>query len=106
MKNKKKLENQLILLCWLVYTCSYIGRLSYNSNINQIGNEFNLTYGQTGLVTTFFFFAYGIGQVVNGFLCKKYNTKIVIFLSLISSSILNFLLVISKNVELFKYIWL
>ena len=70
MKNKKKLENQLILLCWLVYTCSYIGRLSYNSNINQIGNEFNLTYGQTGLVTTFFFFAYGIGQVVNGFLCK------------------------------------
>lgn len=106
MKNKKKLENQLILLCWLAYTCSYIGRLSYNSNINQIGNEFNLTYGQTGLVTTFFFFAYGIGQVVNGFLCKKYNTKIVIFLSLISSSILNFLLVISKNVELFKYIWL
>ena len=106
MKNKKKLENQLILLCWLVYTCSYIGRLSYNSNINQIGNEFNLTYGQTGLVTTFFFFAYGIGQVVNGFLCKKYNNKIVIFLSLISSSILNFLLVISKNIELFKYIWL
>ena len=106
MKNKKKLENQLILLCWLVYTCSYIGRLSYNSNINQIGNEFNLTYGQTGLVTTFFFFAYGIGQVVNGFLCKKYNTKIVIFLSLISSSILNFLLVASKNVELFKFIWL
>lgn len=106
MKNKKKLENQLILLCWLVYTCSYIGRLSYNSNINQIGNEFNLTYGQTGLVTTFFFFAYGIGQVVNGFLCKKYNTKIVIFLSLVSSSILNFLLVASKNVELFKFIWL
>lgn len=106
MKNKNKLENQLILLCWLVYTCSYIGRLSYNSNINQIGNEFNLTYSQTGLVTTFFFFAYGIGQVVNGFLCKKYNTKIVIFLSLISSSILNFLLVASKNVELFKFIWL
>ena len=106
MENKKKLENQLILLCWLVYTCSYIGRLSYNSNINQIGNEFNLTYGQTGLVTTFFFFAYGIGQVVNGFLCKKYNTKIVIFISLISSSFLNFLLVSCKNVELFKFIWL
>ena len=61
-----KKENYLIILCWLVYTCSYIGRLSYNSNINQIGNEFNMTYSQTGLVTTFFFFSYGIGQVFNG----------------------------------------
>ena len=60
MINKAKKENYLIILCFLVYICSYIGRLSYNSNINQIGNEFNLTYSQTGLVTTFFFFAYGI----------------------------------------------
>ena len=73
MINKAKKENYLIILCFLVYTCSYIGRLSYNSNINQIGNEFNLTYSQTGLVTTFFFFAYGIGQVVNGILCKGFS---------------------------------
>ena len=25
---------------------------------------------------TFFFFAYGVGQVINGLLCKKYNIKI------------------------------
>jgi len=104
--NKAKKENYLIILCFLVYTCSYIGRLSYNSNINQIGNEFNLTYSQTGLVTTFFFFAYGIGQVVNGILCKKYNIKYVIFISLLSSSILNLLLVNISNVNIFKYIWM
>lgn len=106
MINKAKKENYLIILCFLVYTCSYIGRLSYNSNINQIGNEFNLTYSQTGLVTTFFFFAYGIGQVVNGILCKKYNIKYVIFISLLSSSILNLLLVNISNVNIFKYIWM
>ena len=106
MIDKAKKENYLIILCFLVYTCSYIGRLSYNSNINQIGNEFNLTYSQTGLVTTFFFFAYGIGQVVNGILCKKYNIKYVIFISLLSSSILNLLLVNISNVNIFKYIWM
>ena len=106
MTGKAKKENYLILLCWLVYTCSYIGRLSYNANINQIGNEFNMTYSQTGLVTTFFFFAYGIGQVINGVMCKKYSIKWVIFISLLSSSVLNILLVSSTNVDIFKYIWL
>ena len=99
-------EKYLIGLCWLVYTCSYIGRLSYNSNISQIGNEFNLSYSQTGLVTTFFFFAYGIGQVVNGIFCKKYNIKYIIFSSLIVSSIANILLVNINNPEYFKYIWM
>ena len=106
MNSIAKKENYLIILCWLVYTCSYIGRLSYNSNINQIGNEFNMTYSQTGLVTTFFFFAYGIGQVFNGIMCKKYNVKYVIFISLVSSFILNLLLVNTNNIDLFKYIWM
>lgn len=102
----KKRENRLILLCWLVYTCSYIGKLSYNANINQIRLEFDMTYQQTGTVTTFFFFAYGIGQVLNGLFCKKYNIKYTIFTSLIVSSVLNFSLISVDNPVLFKYIWL
>ena len=35
---------QLIILCWLVYTSSYIGRLSYNANIVQIREYFNVSY--------------------------------------------------------------
>ena len=74
----------LIFLCWLVYTASYLGKVNYSANITQIIDFYGVTKAQAGVVPTFFFFAYGIGQVVNGFLCKKYNTKIVIFLSLIS----------------------
>ena len=70
------------MLCWLVYACSYIGKLSYNANISQIGPDFGVSYAECGMVSTFFFFAYGIGQVVNGFLCKRYNVKYVIFGSL------------------------
>ena len=73
-KTKITKADALIVLCWLVYTCSYIGKLSYNANINQIGEFFGASYSETGIVSTFFFFAYGIGQIVNGFLCKRYNT--------------------------------
>ena len=104
----KKLSKSslLIMLCWLVYTCSYIGKLSYNANINQIGEYFNTSYTQTGMVTTFFFFAYGIGQIVNGIMCKKYNIKYVIFISLIVASIMNVLIINVSSFTFMKYCWL
>lgn len=105
-KANKKREYLLIALCWLVYTCSYIGKLSYNANIVQIGPAFGVTKDECGMVSSFFFFAYGIGQVVNGFLCKRYNIKYVIFGALTVASAMNFLVTIVPNFDLIKYIWL
>ncbi len=94
------------MLCWLVYACSYIGKLSYNANISQIGPDFGVSYAECGMVSTFFFFAYGIGQVVNGFLCKRYNVKYVIFGSLAVASAMNILVTLVSDFALIKYIWL
>ena len=94
------------MLCWLVYTCSYIGKLSYNANIVQIGPAFDVTKDECGMVSSFFFFAYGIGQVANGFLCKRYNIKYVIFGALVVASAMNFLVTIVESFALIKYIWL
>ena len=94
------------MLCWLVYACSYIGKLSYNANISQIGPDFGVSYAECGMVSTFFFFAYGIGQVVNGFLCKRYNVKYVIFGSLAVASAMNISVTLVSDFALIKYIWL
>ena len=56
----------LIVLCWLIYTCSYIGKLNYAASINQVMVFYKVSHAEAGLVSTFFFFAYGVGQVVNG----------------------------------------
>ena len=106
IKRDNKREYFLIFLCWLVYTSSYIGRLSFNSNINSIGDYYELNYSDTGLIFTMFFLAYGIGQVINGILCNKYNLRLTIFTSLIVSSAMNFLFVLCENIVLLKYIWL
>ena len=94
------------MLCWLAYACSYIGKLSYSANINQVGEAFGVSYADAGMVSTFFFFAYGIGQVVNGILCKKYNIKFVIFTSLVSASIINVLIISVPSFAAMKYLWL
>lgn len=108
MPIQKKASNALglILLCWLVYTCSYIGKLGYNANISRIGEAFGVSYADAGLVSTFFFFAYGTGQVVNGLLCKHYNVKYVILACLGVSGAVNVAAACVTDFTLFKYLWL
>ena len=43
---KNKRAALLIILCWLVYTCSYIGKLGYNANITQIETLFGVTHAE------------------------------------------------------------
>lgn len=104
--NKKRQAYLLIFLCWLAYTVSYFGKVNYAANITQIIDFYGITKAQAGSVSTFFFFAYGIGQVVNGVMCRKYNMKWMIFISLTVSASINFLVAVSDNFEMIKWLWM
>lgn len=95
-----------IFLCWLAYTSAYLGRYSYNSNITAILDAFGVSHADAGLVTTCFFFAYGIGQVVNGFLCRFYPKRQIIPLALAVSAALNLAVFFGAPFEALKYLWL
>lgn len=96
----------LIFLGWLVYTTSYLGKVNYSANITQIIDFYNITKAQAGMAPTFFFFAYGIGQVFNGLLCKKYNIKWMVFSSLLISAAINLIIAVSSNFVIIKWLWL
>lgn len=104
--NNKSQAGFLIFLGWLVYTMSYLGKVNYSANITQIIDFYDLTKTEAGIVPTFFFFAYGIGQIVNGLLCKKYNIKWMIFISLFVSSSINLLIAVSSDFSIMKWLWL
>ena len=95
-----------IFLCWMAYTAAYPGRYSYNSNITPIMDAFGVTHGEAGLVTTCFFFAYGIGQVVNGLLCRRYPRRWIIPFSLACSAVLNIAVFLGAPFWTLKYLWL
>ena len=99
-------QTRLIVLCWLVYTSSYLGKLSYTANISRIGDAFGVSYSEAGLVSTFFFFAYGIGQIVNGILCKKFNIKYTAAMALLICALMNVCVAITPSFTLIKYLWL
>ena len=102
--NKK--ENRIIFICWLAYTAAYIGRLNFNASIVAIISDLGVTKPDAGLVSSFFFFAYGAGQIINGILSKRYNAKIMIFLSLVFSSVFNLLMPVCNDISIMKFIWM
>lgn len=105
-KKKDRCAYALIWLCWLAYTCSYIGKVNYAANINEVMSFYGVDHAAAGLVSTFLFFSYGVGQFVNGFLCKKYNLKWIIFASLMVSGVINLTVALTPSFEIVKYLWL
>lgn len=103
---KDKRATRLILLCWLAYALSYVGKLSYNANISQFEADLAISHADAGMVSTFFFFAYGAGQVVNGLLCRRYPIKWVVFSALLTASAMNVLVVLVPTFAAIKFIWL
>ena len=69
----------LLFLSWLAYTAGNVGRMNYAASIVAIIEETGAAKTAAGLVSSFFFFAYGAGQFVNGLLCHKYNSRLFIF---------------------------
>ncbi len=108
MKKKKKLTTHalLLLLCWAMYTCSLIGKVNYSANITLVESFYGISHANAGVVSTFYFFAYGAGQIVNGLCCKKYNLKYVIFASAVISGLVNLAVGIAPSFYVIKYFWL
>lgn len=92
-------------MCWLVYASAYLGRYSYNSNITLIESAFGASHAESGLVTTCFFFAYGAGQIVNGFFCRRYPKRIVLALSLAGAAAINLAVFFGVPFSCMKYLW-
>ena len=103
---KKAPQMLIIIMCWLIYSLSYLGRYSYNANITLIIDEYGITKAQAGLVTTCFFFSYGVGQVVNGLLSSKYNKKWIFPIVLLVSSVINLAVFFGAPFYSIKYLWL
>jgi OPA family glycerol-3-phosphate transporter-like MFS transporter len=103
LSNKK--SNFLIFLCWAAYTAAYVARLNYNASMVEILSQLGTTKEAAGTVSSFFFFAYGAGQLINGLLSKKYNTRYSVALALAASCVINLSMTFCQGIDEMKYLW-
>ena len=105
-KKAKQTSSIIIILCWAAYTAAYIGRLNFNAYIEPIRDQIGATKTEMGLVSSFFFFSYGAGQLIHGILSRKYNTRYSVAIALIGSALVNVGMTLCPGVSSMKYVWL
>lgn len=106
VQKKDRTGMLLIFICFIVYTFAYLGKYSYPTNIVSFTSHYGESKADAGLISTLFFIAYGIGQIVNGILCKFYPKKFIITGALIVSAIINTILFFDIPFYAIKYLWL
>lgn len=102
----KRREIFLVAICWLSYVFAQIGRYSYSSNVTLIMDRFSIEHAIAGIPSTLFFFAYGIGQIVVGFFCNKFNRRLLIISALTISGSINLVIFLGAEFFTIKYLWL
>lgn len=105
-QNKNPKEIWLIIICWIAYVFAQIGRYSYGSNVTLIIDKFGVEHAEASLPATLFFFAYGIGQILVGIFCHKFNRKMLIVTALMLSGVINLVVFFGAPFLIIKYLWL
>lgn len=95
----------LFFLCFFAYMVTYFGRLNYSASLAEMVLQGEFGKGQAGFIGTVFFAAYGIGQLINGFLGDKLLAKNMVFTGLFCSSLANFLMCFLHNPWHMAVVW-
>lgn len=106
MEQKKNGAASLIVLCWVVYACSYLGKLNYAANITPIMAHYGVNHAQAGLVSSYFSATYAVGQVINGIFCRRYPLRQMVFAALAVSGGVNLAVAFAPNFGMIRYLWM
>ncbi len=111
IKNRQNYDGsaiKLMTLALVVYFISYFGRKSYDSNINEIMAHYGVGKSEAGLVGTFFFFIYAVGQVFHGIMCKHYNPRYTVAGAMVIAAACNLLIGMMpvSGFKFLKFVWL
>lgn len=110
MKEQRSVQERdatiLILLCAAVYAAAYVGRYSYTASMVGVMEATGAPKDEAGMVSTFFYFTYGIGQLVNAFLCRRYKVRPVIAGILLVSLAANAAASFLQNPLWIRWVWL
>lgn len=79
----------LFWMCWLVYFAAQLGRMNYSVALTGIVDTGFLPKSTAGLIGTCFYFCYGSGQLLSGWLGDRVNCYLLLLIGLAGSALTN-----------------
>jgi OPA family glycerol-3-phosphate transporter-like MFS transporter len=83
------MKRRMFWLMWITYASFYLGRVNLSVAIPGIMAEFGWTRTTVGAVGTALFWAYAVGQLVNGYLGDRLGSKVTVAIGLVASAAFN-----------------
>lgn len=87
------------------YAAFYLVRQNLSMAIPSIGEEFGYSKYDLGWIATFFFYTYGIGKLVNGYLSDKSDARYFMSIGLFFSAIVSFFMGFGSSLFFFALLW-
>lgn len=101
----KKWQNHIFALLWITYASFYLGRVNLSVALPGLMGEFGWTRADVGAIGTALFWAYAVGQFVNGMLGDKVGSRIMVTVGLTASAIMNLVFGFSNTLTVLIAIW-
>jgi sugar phosphate permease len=82
---------RVIITLWLIYVFYYIGRVNLSPALTSITESLHVSRAEVGVLGTAMFWAYAVGQLVNGELGNHFSPRKIIALGMGTVVLVNFL---------------
>ncbi len=104
-KYDKKDATRLMLVCAAVYFFSYLARINYAAVLVEIISAQGYTKEAASVALTGLFVAYGVGQIVSGYLGDKLAPHKLVFTGMLVCSGMNLLLPLCPGPQWMTVLW-
>ncbi len=101
----QKQMRRLCVMCCLLYSVSYLTRLSYTVCLVEIRRDLQIGESLAGLPVTAFFFTYGAGQILCGWLGGRYSPRKMAAIGLAGSALCNLAVGFLSGIQFIIPVW-
>jgi len=106
MSTMKKWQSRMFILLWITYASFYLGRVNLSVATPGLMAEFGWTRADLGMIGTALFWAYAVGQFINGMIGDKVGARIMIAAGLVASAIANVSFAVGSTLTALAIIWM
>lgn len=105
MKSENRRAVLIILIAWLAYVISYLGRTDYSACMSAIIEETGVAQGTAGMVFSVFSLCNAFGQLAGGFVMRKVSPLKVITAELFTVCIINLVFPMTNSFLVMAILW-
>ena len=90
---------------WMSYAAAYVGRYNFSAALASIVKSGVMTKPEGGVISTVFFFCYGTGQIIMGYISDRLPARRMVTVGLFASAAVNLLMTTVESPTLMAVIW-